>query len=103
MTRAKRLKYSVADFSKLLLQPEQLAYSLPGATKMPAGAQQLAYSIPDLIKLSAVGRSSIYEEIGAGRLKARKRGRRTIILREDAEQWLASLPTFGAQKPTNSD
>jgi hypothetical protein len=34
----------------------------------------------------------IYEEIAAGRLIARKIGRRTIVRRADALAWLRSLP-----------
>jgi len=34
----------------------------------------------------------LYQEIGAGRLIARKIGRRTVILRSDYERWLNSLP-----------
>jgi hypothetical protein len=34
----------------------------------------------------------IYEEIAAGRLIARKIGRRTIVRRSDALLWLRSLP-----------
>lgn len=34
----------------------------------------------------------IYDAIRHNALKARKMGRRTIILRADLEQWLASLP-----------
>jgi hypothetical protein len=41
---------------------------------------QLAYTIPDVEKQSGVGRTLIYGEIAAGRLKARKVGRRTVIL-----------------------
>ena len=32
-----------------------------------------------------IGRTKVYEEINAGRLKARKAGRRTIIADDDAE------------------
>jgi len=34
----------------------------------------------------------IYEEITAGRLIARKVGRRTVVRRSDALRWLRSLP-----------
>jgi hypothetical protein len=57
---------------------------------------RLAYSIPRLAKLSDLSRSLIYEEINAGRLVARKAGRRTIVRRSDAFRWLRSLPTVGA-------
>lgn len=52
----------------------------------------LAYDIPGASKESKVGRSKIFEEISAGRLKARKVGRRTIILRDDLVAWLSALP-----------
>jgi hypothetical protein len=41
-----------------------------------------------------IGRTKAYEEINAGRLKARKAGRRTIIGEDDAEEWLSLLPAF---------
>ena len=53
---------------------------------------RLAYSISRLAKESDVSRSMIYEEIAAGRLIARKIGRRTIVRRADALAWLRSLP-----------
>ena len=53
---------------------------------------RLAYSITRLAKESDISRSMIYEEIAAGRLIARKIGRRTIVRRADALAWLRSLP-----------
>jgi hypothetical protein len=55
----------------------------------------LSYSIGRLAQETDVGRSSIYEEIGAQRLVARKIGRRTIVRRSDAIRWLRSLPILG--------
>ena len=37
-------------------------------------------------------RSMIYQEIQSGRLRARKLGRRTLILAADLSAWLANLP-----------
>ena len=42
----------------------------------------------------------IYEEIAAGRLIARKIGRRTIVRRADALAWLRSAPQLS---PTEQD
>jgi hypothetical protein len=39
-----------------------------------------------------IGRTKAYEEINEKRLKARKCGARTIIVDDDAEEWLHSLP-----------
>ena len=59
-------------------------------------AARLAYSIERLAKAkeSDISRSMIYEEITAGRLIARKLGRRTIVRRSDALRWLRSLPSL---------
>jgi excisionase family DNA binding protein len=54
----------------------------------------LAYSISRLAKLVGAGRSKLYGEIAAGRLKASKLGRRTIVTRENANAWLRELPTM---------
>jgi len=55
----------------------------------------LAYDILSASKKAGLGRSKLFEEINAGRLKARKAGRRTLILRDDLAAWLASLPQRG--------
>lgn len=52
----------------------------------------LAYDIQGLVQASGIGRSTIYEEMAAGQLKARKAGRRTVVLHEDAVIWLQALP-----------
>lgn len=56
---------------------------------------KLTFSIPEAVAASGVSRSLIYVEIAAGRLRARKLGRRTIILREDLERYLKGLPAAG--------
>lgn len=55
-----------------------------------AGA--LGYTIQGVVARTSVCRSSIYEEIKAGRLRAVKFGRRTLILHKDLEAWLEALP-----------
>jgi excisionase family DNA binding protein len=62
-------------------------------------ATRLAYSIVRLAKYTDCSRSTIYEEIAAGRLIARKLGRRTIVTRSDALKWLRSLPTLAPGTP----
>jgi hypothetical protein len=41
-----------------------------------------------------LGHTKIYEEIGAGRLRAVKCGSRTLILAQDARMWERSLPAL---------
>ena len=53
-----------------------------------------------LAKESDISRSMIYEEITAGRLIARKVGRRTVVRRSDALRWLRLLPPLD---PTESN
>jgi hypothetical protein len=53
---------------------------------------KLAFSIEEAVAASGVGRTLIFEEIKAGRLVARKCGRRTLILKHDLALWLDALP-----------
>lgn len=55
-------------------------------------------SINDFRAWAAIGRTKVYEEIGARRLPAVKVGRRTYIKMVDAEAWLAAQPAFLAEK-----
>jgi hypothetical protein len=54
--------------------------------------KKLAFSISEFAEISGLGRTFIYEEINAKRLKVRKAGRRTIVLQDDALSYLQSLP-----------
>ena len=54
----------------------------------------LAHSIDGACKRANCGRSYLYGEISAGRLRAKKMGRRTIILDGDLRDWLTQLPSF---------
>lgn len=56
-----------------------------------AGVPQRAYSIVEFCAAYNLSRSLAYLEVGAGRLRVRKVGRRTLIAAEDAENWFASL------------
>ena len=50
-------------------------------------------SITQACAMAGIGRSKLYQAIKERRLKARKFGARTIILRTDLRRFLASLPT----------
>src|SRR5262245_54434217 len=56
----------------------------------------LAYTVNRLAEKSDTGRSKIYAEIRAGRLKAKKLGSRTLITAQAADDWLSQLPDFQA-------
>jgi hypothetical protein len=55
-----------------------------------------AFSIPEFAKRNGVGQSKVYDEINAGRLRARKAGKRTLIFAEDERDWRAALPLYPA-------
>ncbi len=55
-------------------------------------------TISGMSRLYNCGRTYIYEEIKAGRLIARKAGTKTLIRRQDAEDWAAALPLMGSGK-----
>jgi hypothetical protein len=58
----------------------------------PPRAWQRGMSIRAFCETYGVGRTKAYEEIKAGRLRAKKAGRRTIVGDDAAEEWLRSLP-----------
>jgi len=63
----------------------------------------MGMSVREAVRFLGVCRSLIYEEIAAGRLRARKIGRRTIILVPDAEEYLLALPLAKANiSPPNA-
>ena len=57
-----------------------------------AQAMPLAYGINGFARAVGIGRTKLYEEISAGRLRALKAGKRTIITVEDGRAYVASLP-----------
>ena len=61
---------------------------------------KLAYTIQELSEEGGGSRTKIYEAINAGALKAKKRGKRTIILADDARDYLDSLPNYEPQTAT---
>lgn len=51
-----------------------------------------ALDIAGFCKLYHVGRTFCYSELASGRLKAHKAGKRTLILRSEADRWANALP-----------
>ncbi len=58
----------------------------------------LGLSIPEVCRTTGIGRTTIYEEIRAGRLRALKLGRRTIIRTTDLQKWLDALPELRRER-----
>jgi excisionase family DNA binding protein len=62
----------------------------------------LAHSVPEACSIACAGRTSVYEAIRSGALRAVKRGRRTLILDDDLRRWVQSLPSIAVKSPQQS-
>jgi excisionase family DNA binding protein len=54
--------------------------------------EPFAYTIAEACVVASIGRTALYEAIRSGDLRARKRGRRTLVLRDDLKKFIESLP-----------
>jgi excisionase family DNA binding protein len=70
----------------------------PGTPAPSSDAAKLAYTILDIQKLVGISRSAIYLAIAANELRAVKSGRRTLVLAQDLEVWLKSLPRLNSHE-----
>jgi len=73
--------------------PVQFRADLAGTCKMKT---PITITIADAVKATGISRTSIYEALNRGDLKARKAGRSTLILVADLEAYLDRLPTYQA-------
>ena len=51
-----------------------------------------AFAVREFCARYGICRETFYREIRRGRLRVRKLGAKTVILRADAEAWAAALP-----------
>lgn len=58
----------------------------------------LSLSIENVRSITGIGRTRLYEAINNGKLKARKFGKRTIILRDDLDIFLTNLESYPMNK-----
>lgn len=54
--------------------------------------QREGLSVAEACAVAGIGRTKIYQAITEGALKARKCGKRTLVLRDDLRAFLAALP-----------
>lgn len=59
---------------------------------------QLSLSIEEVCAATGLGRTKIYQLANAGELKARKIGKRTIVLKDDLEAFLNGLKSYAPEK-----
>lgn len=55
---------------------------------------KFAYTLAELHAAGLGGRTKLYEDLNKGLLRAKKNGRRTIVLHEDAKEYAKSLPDY---------
>jgi hypothetical protein len=58
----------------------------------------LALNVREAAKAAGIGRTRLREEISAGRLLARKAGRRTVVETMEIRRWLAFLNTVRTER-----
>jgi excisionase family DNA binding protein len=51
-----------------------------------------AMTVDEFCGWARIGRSKFYQEVQEGRIRLRKIGRKSVVIRQDAEAWLSSLP-----------
>lgn len=51
-----------------------------------------AMTVAEFLSWARIGRTTFYREAAAGRIKLRKIGAKTVVLRDDALAWLNGLP-----------
>ena len=51
-----------------------------------------AFAVREFCARYSICRATFYDEVKRGRLRAIKLGRKTIVMRADADAWAASLP-----------
>jgi excisionase family DNA binding protein len=57
-----------------------------------ADAVKEAFAVKEICRAYGISRETVYNEIRRGRLRALKLGKKTIVLKSDAEAWRNSLP-----------
>jgi predicted DNA-binding transcriptional regulator AlpA len=56
---------------------------------------KIAVTIPEAVAISGIGRTSLYGIFKTGEIRPRKSGKRTLVLVDELENYLKSLPMAG--------
>ena len=72
--------------------PNQGNLKMAMKDKPASAGEKLLYAIPEAAKLTSISRSTLYAEMGAGRLAAVKIGARRLIPADALRAWAGSRP-----------
>jgi excisionase family DNA binding protein len=96
-----RIHLSVAKSRGFLNDVRNTASAFAGtypALRGDSMGSRLAYSVTESCVAAGIGRTNLYELITRGEIRAKKVGRRTLILADDLRQWLEALPQIAPRK-----
>lgn len=57
---------------------------------------KFAYTLSEVSAISGIGNTKLYEALKAGKLPAKKLGKRTLILHKDLEAFMNSLTDYSS-------
>jgi excisionase family DNA binding protein len=60
---------------------------------------KIAFTLEEAARASGLSRSFLYVAIGRGALRAKKCGRRTLVLARDLRVWIERLPAIKVNEP----
>lgn len=60
--------------------------------KQAMPADRGAFDVNGFCAWAGIGRTTFYKEVNEGRLSIRKLGKKTVVVRTEAERWLNALP-----------
>jgi len=64
---------------------------MPAPPPPSSNIQRIALSIDETAEASGFSRSTVYEALSTGELKASRRGRKAVILVEEIRRWLVAM------------
>lgn len=64
----------------------------------PPPFERAAMTVTEAVDYLCITKTRFYDEVRAGRLRARKVGNRTILLKKDADEWLNNLELMNSEK-----
>lgn len=71
---------------------DSTVFSAAALTAVSPAPEPLAYDVATAARIMGVSKSTVFNELKAGRIAAKKLGRKTLLTRAAIDAWLANLP-----------